>query len=226
VLCAGQTDTLTASGANTYSWSTTATTATTTTNPTTNTTYTVIGTDLNGCSNSATVSVVVNPLPNVSATTSNSVLCVGQFATLTAFGANTYSWSTTATTNTISVSPTTNTTYTVIGTSINGCVDSAIITQNVTTCTGVEDINSNSQISNIYPVPATDVLNIELQNVNNNSKFVINIYSIEGKKVSSHEYDSNQNKATINVVDFAPGVYSLEVVSDNYKSAKRIVIAH
>ncbi|WP_207493248.1 gliding motility-associated C-terminal domain-containing protein [Aridibaculum aurantiacum] len=66
-ICAGTTATLTASGADTYSWSpNTGLSATTgssvVANPSTTTTYTVIGTAANGCAASA--SVVVNVLPN------------------------------------------------------------------------------------------------------------------------------------------------------------------
>ncbi|MCW3078517.1 MAG: hypothetical protein JWO32_3126 [Bacteroidetes bacterium] len=55
LICSGQTVSLTASGAVTYTWSTNATGANITDTPTTSTTYTVTGADVNGCSNSATV---------------------------------------------------------------------------------------------------------------------------------------------------------------------------
>ncbi|MFM2388081.1 MAG: hypothetical protein RL660_2838, partial [Bacteroidota bacterium] len=45
--------------------------------PTSNTTYTVTGTDLNGCTNTATVSVIVRELPNITATASSNTLCQG-----------------------------------------------------------------------------------------------------------------------------------------------------
>jgi len=70
-ICEGDFVTLTASGATTYVWSPgtglSSTTGTTVTaNPTTTTTYTVEGTDANGCVNSTTVDVNVNPLPTTS----------------------------------------------------------------------------------------------------------------------------------------------------------------
>ncbi|MEO6733874.1 MAG: T9SS type A sorting domain-containing protein, partial [Ferruginibacter sp.] len=65
-ICAGNSTSLTASGALSYSWSPatglSATTGSTiTANPATTTTYTVTGTDINTCVNSTAVTVTVNP---------------------------------------------------------------------------------------------------------------------------------------------------------------------
>lgn len=65
-------------------------------------TYTITVQDTNGCSATASASVIVHPLPNgiISGPTS---LCRGQSATLTASGANRYNWSTGASSPTINV---------------------------------------------------------------------------------------------------------------------------
>ena len=57
-ICQGESTTLTAAGATTYAWSTEATTAAINVNQAG--TYTVIGTDANGCQNTADVTVVMN----------------------------------------------------------------------------------------------------------------------------------------------------------------------
>jgi gliding motility-associated-like protein len=59
VICNGQSATLNASGANSYSWNTGQTTSSITVSPTATTSYTVTGTT-NGCSQTATGNVVVN----------------------------------------------------------------------------------------------------------------------------------------------------------------------
>ncbi len=58
----GQSATLTASGANSYLWSTGATTESVIVNPTSTTTYTVTGADSYGCTDTASVLVTVNPV--------------------------------------------------------------------------------------------------------------------------------------------------------------------
>lgn len=135
-ICVGASSVLTANGANTYSWSPAAGLSATTgspvtATPTATTTYTVTGTDLNGCSSTATRSITVNPLPNVTITAGANAVCLGISTTLTANGANTYSWSPAGTLNTttgasVTATPTATTTYTVIGTNTTtGCSKNA-----------------------------------------------------------------------------------------------------
>jgi gliding motility-associated-like protein len=94
-ICPGETVTLTASGAGTYTWSPatglSATTGSSVTCSATSTTqYTVTGTD-SGCSGTATSTVTVTNSDNISV--NNAVICNGQTATLTASGADSYTWS-------------------------------------------------------------------------------------------------------------------------------------
>ncbi|WP_299555829.1 sulfatase-like hydrolase/transferase [Seonamhaeicola sp.] len=128
-ICEGDTTTLTASGGDTYLWSTGATTASIDVSPTSTTTYTVTVTT-NGCSANDDVIVTVNPLPAADAGADVSI-CEGDTTTLTASGGDTYLWSTGATTASIDVSPTSTTTYTVTVTT-NGCSsnDDVIVTVN------------------------------------------------------------------------------------------------
>ncbi|MDO9000364.1 MAG: T9SS type A sorting domain-containing protein [Bacteroidota bacterium] len=115
-ICPAGTATLIASGANTYSWSTSATTSVITVSPPINTTYTVTGTSL-GCSNTKTVSVSIGTAISINVNASPANVCIGGSSTLTASGASTYTWSTGPSGSSIVVSPTTNSTYTVVGTS-------------------------------------------------------------------------------------------------------------
>ncbi|MDI6832289.1 MAG: FISUMP domain-containing protein [Bacteroidales bacterium] len=127
-ICSGSSSTLSASGADSYEWSTGATTNSIIVTPSASTTYTVTGTT-SGCSTTATVNVIVNTSPSVTVSASPSTICSGSSSTLTATGADSYEWSTGATTNSITVTPSVSTTYTVTGTT-SGC--SATTTANVT----------------------------------------------------------------------------------------------
>ncbi|MBC7863548.1 MAG: T9SS type A sorting domain-containing protein [Bacteroidia bacterium] len=127
-VCAGGSSTLNAGGASTYSWNTGGTTSSIVVSPASSASYAVTGTGSNGCINSASISITVNQLPAIAISSSSSSVCVGNSATLTATGGSTYLWNTTATTSTLSVSPTTATSYSVTGTDINGCVNTSSVT--------------------------------------------------------------------------------------------------
>lgn len=83
-------------------------------------TYSVTLTSTYGTYTTAvTKTITVNTSPNVSV--NSPTICATQSATLTATGANSYVWNTTATTASISVTPTGTTIYTVTGTDAAGC---------------------------------------------------------------------------------------------------------
>ncbi len=166
-ICAGNSATLTASGVTTFTWNTGANSNSIVVTPTTNTTYTVSG-NLLGCgvgaNNTSTVSV--NALPNVSVVSSETnILCVGQSATLTAGGANTYVWlPVTSSGTSIVISPTITANYTVTGTSAQGCSANAVITQSVDACTGVKNTFNPTFDVVVYPNPSNGIFNIQLPN--------------------------------------------------------------
>lgn len=92
--------------------------------------YSVLITDANGCTNTASVTISSgNPLSATISASSSSV-CSGNTATLTAGGGGSYSWNTGQTSSSISVSPTGTSSYTVVVDS-SGCTDTAAITIHV-----------------------------------------------------------------------------------------------
>jgi len=124
VVCAGVAITLTANGANNYIF-TGGITSGISFIPSATTTYTVTGTDGNGCTNSATKTITVNPLPVLGIIPTSTSVCPGGSVTLSGTGANTYSWSG-GITNGLQFTPTTSSSYTLTGTDNNGCTNSYI----------------------------------------------------------------------------------------------------
>ena len=143
-LCSGDSSVLTASGLNTYTWTLstggTSSASTLTVTPPATASYTVAATTTAGCANTQTISITVNPTPTVSVVNAvgvsvgNDTLCTGGATYLTASGATTYSWSPSTGLNThlglhVTASPTTTTTYTLLGT-LGACT--SIITPTIT----------------------------------------------------------------------------------------------
>ena len=128
-MCAGNTSTLSASGAGTYTWNTGFVGTNLLITPTTTTNYTVTGNNVAGCAGTKTIQVSVASNPTVAA--ANRTICAGSSTVLTASGATSYTWNTGATTSSISVSPTVTTNYTVVGANASGCVNTKTVSVTV-----------------------------------------------------------------------------------------------
>ena len=126
-ICPNTAASFTASGANTYTWLPAVITGSVYSPVVTaNTNYTVLG-SIGTCTASSTVaqSVFIQPTINISPSTLS--VCSNSVFTLTASGAQSYSWLPSgATGNTFTNSITASASYTCIGTSVNGCTASAV----------------------------------------------------------------------------------------------------
>jgi hypothetical protein len=190
-----------------YTWSPTGGSAATATGLSANT-YSCIVKDANLCSATSPSATITQPA-TFSVATSNSIICVGGTATLTATGATSYTWNTAATTSVIAVSPTVTTTYTITG--VTGiCTNSLTITQNVNTCTGINEILANS--ISVYPNPNNGILNINLT-----SELAVNstleVYDALGKLVVKQVLANELN--TINISNLNNGIYTYKVLNNS-----------
>lgn len=217
-VCNGSPVTLNATGAGTYTW-TNGIANGVAFSPSVTATYTVNGTDINGCSGSAAVSVTVNALPALSAATSKATLCAGQTATLTAAGAVSYTWSTSQQTAAIDVSPTVTTTYTLSGTGANGCVGTLAVVQNVSPCTGLEDMSATEPEIRFYPNPNDGSFMVSadrdmtLSLVNSLGGLVRTISLSEG------------NEHRLQIEGLAQGIYFLVCREASHTMVQKIVVA-
>ncbi|MBL7931798.1 MAG: T9SS type A sorting domain-containing protein [Bacteroidia bacterium] len=133
-VCPGQTVTLSISGtALSYTWGNGMNTSSIAISPSVSMTYSVTGTNNYGCTNTSSIFITVAS-PSVYAQSSSTILCLGSTATITGSGTTSYFWpSELSYINWVTVSPSVNTTYTLIGTNNPGCSDTTMITINVDT---------------------------------------------------------------------------------------------
>jgi hypothetical protein len=214
-ICSGSSYTMVPSGANTYTYSS----GSAIVSPTANVSYNVTGTSALGCvsSNTAVSSVTVNALPTISAVTNNTLLCTGETATLTVSGsATTYTWSTTENTMNIAVSPTITTTYTVYGKNANGCVNTTTIMQNVSLCSGVNQITAANNELMCYPNPSNGTFN-----VNTSTLTKVTILNVLGKVIYSESLEAGTHQ--INLSAYANGLYLVKASVNGNVSTTRLI---
>lgn len=161
--------------------------------------YTIVG-ETNGCKGTGTVNVTINPLPFVTASTTGSI-CQNGSATLTAGGAYSYLWTGPfvngahqTTIGLVNSQLSSAGIYTVVGTDLNGCVNTATVYQQI----------RNNPYVNIYSTDACVNKTITLSA--NGGDY----YHWEGPVgfVSNQQYPVITNANT-----FHAGVYNLTVTS-------------
>lgn len=186
-LCAGDSFTLEATGANSYVWNNGSANGATIT-PANSAVLTVIGTDANGCSDDAQLVLTVNPLPQVIAGTDVEV-CEGTDVMFSATGAVSYSW-TNGIANGITFEAVNSGTFTVTGTDANGCenTDAVVLVVNENP---IVDLGSDSTTCANYG-PIT---------LNAGSGFA--------------NYDWNTNATTATISAFITGTYEVIVTDAN-----------
>lgn len=109
-ICKGDSTMISATGGGTYLWSTGATTSAVTVKPTSTKIYNLKVTN-GGCSKDTSVTITVNPSPNVTFS-GNTSICKGDSTIITATGGGTYLWTNNGSTNaSITVKPTADSTF-------------------------------------------------------------------------------------------------------------------
>ena len=221
-ICRGSLAILNASGAAvSYTWSANGGvfTPSVSVSPTITTNYTVTGLTGN-CASSSVIAVIVNSLPNVIASAVKPQLCRLEFGTVTASGANSYTWNTGATTQAISYSTlTVTTTFTVTGTDVNGCVKTATVTQFIATCPGFEILNRNANIIlEVYPNPNNGNFTIS-----SDASINIDIVNAFGQVVFSTQL-LKEHKKDLTVDTLPNGIYFITGENNGLKINKKIVI--
>lgn len=176
-------------------------------------TYTQNFTSSCNCDSIVTLHLTIHPIPNVSIS-GNGQIAVGESTTLTASGAYTYVWSTGENTASITVAPTTNTTYRVTGTTQYGCTGTGSKTIEVTS--GIVDNDSENGIT-LYPNPATHTITLQ---ANGNKRMTeVAIYDATGRVLFRQK--AAADKVDINVSNWTSGIYVVRIISEDSIAVKK-----
>jgi parallel beta-helix repeat protein len=222
----GDSITLTASGGDTYLWSTGETTASIKVSPETSTVYSVT-VFKNTCQDTASVQVTVNqvditnPPPAKADAGQDVTICIGESVNLTASGGATYLWSTGEAQKSINVKPTRTTTYSLEATR-GGITDTDTVTITVENCSALFNDQNSSMV--IYPNPTKGNLNVSINNINEN--FNIFITDSKGSVIYMDKLDVNQDKYSkeIDLSKYAKGIYFVRLFNSDQNLVKKIVI--
>jgi hypothetical protein len=208
-ICSGQPFVILPTGATTYSISG----GSATVMPTSNTNYIVTGTNSVGCisAQSAISSITVYSLPIVSIVNSKMIICIGETASLSALGASTYSWTNGLINSSIIITPSITTSYTVVGTTTNGCSSSAAVSQIVDACTAIDKQNKSQEVGiTVFPNPNNGSFEISLLDV---ADVNVEIYTVLGQRIVLLNNLSNTTAVSLNNYD--NGVYILRIIKQN-----------
>ena len=219
-VCAGSSLTHTATGASTYSWSHGGVGNISTTTPLANTIYTVTGIDTNLCANSQSISITLVALPSLSISSTRSVICRGESATITVSGAGTYSWINTGSSSvSIIVSPTVSTGYSVTGTSTFGCNAYSVFTQSVSLCTGllVDAFEGDDVL--IFPNPNSG--NFVFQS---NTVLQVYLFNELGQLLRTEQTDESTG-FKVEFYDLTAGVYFLNWKTEQGLHTRKVIVS-
>lgn len=213
-LCQGGSFTIVPSGASTY----TIEGGSAVVSPNATTSYTVTGKSVPGClsTNVAVSNVAVYPSPTINATSTHSVLCAGELATLTASGANNFTYVTIGAVAIITIAPVSTTDYTLIGKYNNGCRTTTIVTQVVDACTGISGHSDPGSGIKLYPNPTNGIITIEL-----NSDMEISMVNATGQQVYAFKLSSGVHK--LEMENLANGVYLLKAANKEGSTTLKVI---
>jgi hypothetical protein len=223
-VCAGNSVTLTASGADLYSWNSISTGAVGVfvLQPSVTNTVTLVATTKSltvNCPVTHTFVVSVNALPVLTITPTRSVVCKSETNTLTVTGAQTYSWNSTNTTNKLVITPTANLTYTVSGTDANGCQNIGSYQAKISSCAGINELSLNSSELIVYPNPNKGIFMIS-----GGQNLGLRLLNELGQEVKTFKITEGTT-TEIDITHLSNGIYFLFGQGESGTVHQKIIIA-
>jgi len=149
--------------------------------------------------------------PTITSISSQSLICRSQTATLSANGADFYSWCTGAINSVIVVSPSITTNYSVTGIDSTGCINKSVLSVSVNACVGFKKLIPQNFELNIFPNPANDILQIQINSFEEDDIRKVFIYDRTGRLIREEEIIFDNNIAKIKIQDLLNGIYILKM---------------
>lgn len=221
LICTNETATLTATGANSYTWTNNLNTSTIAVSPTVSSSYSVVGENTIGCKYVEGIWINVGNTPTL---VPNGIRFICKNNTNGTFigvsGASNYTWSTGVEYPTIQIQPTLTTSYSVVGVSVDGCTASAVITVTVSDCLRVEDQGTDVAELKIYPNPTYGAFEVTVNSVSGSA--LLEIYNFAGQRIYAQEIKGLVS--TVDLGSYEPDVYTLIFTESKDKKTVRKII--
>lgn len=213
-VCVGNNATLTVNGAATYTWFNSSNNSSLVVSPFGNTTYSVVGSNPACPQATASIQLISAPALVLTGQANPAQICWGKSSTLSVSGAPTYSWSDGTNNDSLVVTPTVNSSYTVYATNGPGCWASKIMSVQVNPLPVITISPTSATVcpGDFLTLEASGVLSFTWQPGNSNSPILMinpnqsTIYEVTGVDLYGCK---NTASATV-IVDPCQGVPDYE----------------
>jgi hypothetical protein len=129
-------------------------------------------------------------------------------------GFDSYSWNTNETASTINANQ--SSTYVLTVEDQNGCSGSASLTLTVDGCLGIEELEASISV---YPNPTNGLVTIQFDQFQGD--YQIELIDAFGKVIEQKQ--STSSETMIDLSNYATGVYTIKIASDEFNVLKRLV---
>jgi hypothetical protein len=175
--------------------------------------HTGVVTDANGCSKSGSFAIIQTSSVGISG---GGTICAGQSATLSAYGAPSFTWNTGAVSGSIVVTPTASSIYSVIAAN---CPNGNTVSVIVSVCTEIPVQIAEALHVKVYPNPSGGEFIVESACLEETE---ISVYDFTGKMVIKPE--SLGATARINLQTYSKGIYFLKVSCKEKSEVVKLVL--
>jgi hypothetical protein len=227
-VCKGTSITLTANAGpgSTYLWSTGSSFFNTNITATASAGYSVVAntSTVNGliCSGTGSLFITVHPDPTVQIVTSGTVICKGDKIVLTATGGTAFVWTNPAsTTASIEVGPSAvnfTTPYSVAVTDVNGCKGSATIGIKAIACTGIDELEKETSLIEVYPNPNSGNFTVRVK-----SDVQLSLTNELGQVIKVLGFTA-ENQFQLNIQGLSSGIYFITGIQNGSSIRQKLVV--